>query len=77
MIVEDERNTYQNNIDYNSVDNNTSTFEVSLGTHPSIGSTYLQRRAQLHNKQKYHQLQTDLVSIFGNVSEKKITINFM
>ncbi|KAL5177670.1 Protein ALP1-like [Glycine soja] len=48
MIVEDERN-------------NTSTFEVSLGAHPNIRSTYLQRRAQLHDKQKHSQLQADLV----------------
>ena len=41
MIVEDERDTYQNNIDYDSVGNSTSTFEVSLGAHPSIRSTYI------------------------------------
>ena len=33
MIVDDECDTYQNNIDYDSVGNNTSTFEVSLGAH--------------------------------------------
>ena len=39
MIVEHECDTYQNNIDYDSIGNNTSTFEVSLGVHPSIRST--------------------------------------
>ena len=39
MIVEDERDIYQNIIDYDSVGNNTSSFEVSLGVHPSIRST--------------------------------------
>jgi len=34
MIVEDEHDTYQNNIDYDRVGNSTSTFEVSLGAHP-------------------------------------------
>ena len=41
MIIEDEHDTYQNNIDYDTVGNNTSTFEVSFGAHPSIRSTYL------------------------------------
>ena len=61
MIVKEEHDTYQNNIDYDSIGNSTSTFEVSLGVHPSIRSTYLQRRAQLHDKQKHRQLQADLV----------------
>jgi len=61
MTVENERDTYQNNIDYDSVGNNTSTFEVSLGAHSNIRSTYLQRRAHVHDKQKYRQLQADLV----------------
>jgi len=60
MIVEHKRDTYQNNIDYDSVSNNTSTFEVFLGAHPNIRSTYLQRRAQLDEKQKHYQLQADL-----------------
>ena len=70
MIIENEADTYQNNMDYDSVDNNTSTFEVSLGVHPSIRSTYLQRRAQLHDKQKHRQHQADLIEhiweCFGN-----------
>ena len=61
IIVEDEPDTYQNNIDYDSVGNNTSTFKISLGVHPNIRSTYLQRRTQLHDKQKHRQLQADLV----------------
>jgi len=39
MIVENECDTYQNNIDYDSVGNSTSTFEVGLGVRPSIKST--------------------------------------
>ena len=50
MIVEDERDIYQNNIDYDSVGNNTSTFEVSLGAHSNIRSTYLQRRVNVHDR---------------------------
>jgi len=41
MIVEDERDIYQNNIDYDSVGNSTSIFKISLGAHPSIRLTYL------------------------------------
>ena len=41
MIVENECDTYQNNINYDSISNSTSTFEVSLGAHPSIRSTYI------------------------------------
>jgi len=41
MIVKDERDTYQNNINYNIVGNNMSTFEVSSGAHLSIISTHL------------------------------------
>jgi len=62
--------THQHNIDYDSVGNITSTFEVCLGTQPSIRSAYLQRRTQLHDKQKHLQLQADLVELilecFGN-----------
>ena len=36
MVVEDECDTYQNNIDYDSVGNSTSTVEVSLGVHLGI-----------------------------------------
>ncbi|KAG5054052.1 hypothetical protein JHK85_006562 [Glycine max] len=61
MIVEDEHDTYQINIDYNSVGNNMSIFKVSLGVHPSIRSTYLQRIADIHDKQKDCQLQAYLV----------------
>jgi len=56
MIVEDEHDTYKNNIDYDSVGNNTSK-----NVHPSIRSTYLQMRVQLHDKQQHRQLQADLV----------------
>ncbi|KAG4963660.1 hypothetical protein JHK82_040338 [Glycine max] len=70
MIVEDKHDMYQNNIDYDSVGNSTSTFEVSLGVHPTIRSTYLQRRAQLHDKQQHRQLHANLVEhiweCFGN-----------
>ena len=52
-LFEDEHDTYQNNIDYDSVGNSTSTFKISLGVHPSIKSTNLQRRAEVHDKQKY------------------------
>jgi len=58
MIVEDKPDTYQNNIDYNSVGNNMSTL---IGAHPSMRSTYFQRRAEVHYKQRHHQLQADLV----------------
>ncbi|KAG4930931.1 hypothetical protein JHK84_047914 [Glycine max] len=61
MIVEGEHDTCQDNIDYNSVGNNKLTFKVSLGAHPSIISTYLQRRAKVHDKQKSCQLQANLV----------------
>jgi len=33
----------------------------SLGAHPSIRSKYFQRRVEVHDKQKYHQLQANLV----------------
>ncbi|KHN08166.1 hypothetical protein glysoja_038209, partial [Glycine soja] len=56
MIVKEEHDTYQNNIDYDSIGNSTSTFEVSLGVHSSIRSTYLQRRAEVHDKQTHRQL---------------------
>ena len=43
MIDDEEHDTYRNNVDYNSIGNSMSKFEVSLGAHPSIRSTYLQR----------------------------------
>jgi len=52
IIVEEERDTYQNNIDYDNVGNSTSTFEASLSAHPSIRSTYLQRRTDVHDNFK-------------------------
>jgi len=41
IIVENEHNTYQNNIDYDSIGNKISIFEVSLITHSNIKLTYL------------------------------------
>jgi len=38
-----------------------ATNKVSSGVHPSFKSTYLQRRANVHDREKYHQLQPDLI----------------
>ena len=61
MIIEDERHTYQNHIDYDNEGNDILTNEVSLGAYPSFRSTYLQRRANVHDREKHHQLQANLV----------------
>ena len=50
MIFENKPDTYQNNIDYNNIGNNISTFKVFLSVYPSIKSTYFQRRANIHDK---------------------------
>ena len=44
MIVEDKHDIYQNNIDYDSVGNNTSTFEVSLGALTLVSNQHTFKR---------------------------------
>jgi len=61
IIVEDKRHTYQNNIDYDNVGNDMSTFEVSSCAHPSFISKYLQRRVDVHDNRKPYQFQADLI----------------
>nr|KYP67057.1 hypothetical protein KK1_013377 [Cajanus cajan] len=41
MIVEDERDTYQNYINYDGVDDDMSRSEISIGAHPNFRTTYL------------------------------------
>nr|KYP45179.1 hypothetical protein KK1_033314 [Cajanus cajan] len=60
MIVEDEQDTYQNYIDYDGVDDDMSRSEISIGAHPNFKTTYLQRRADIHDKRIHRQLQADL-----------------
>jgi hypothetical protein len=61
MIVEDERDIYDGNFDYDHVDNDTPSIEVSHGPHPLFLETYMERRAHMCEKQIHHQLQADLV----------------
>jgi len=61
MIVEHERDTYDGNFDYDHVDNDISSIEVSNGPHPHFLETYVQRRAHIQEKQIHRQLQADLV----------------
>ncbi|XP_020232047.1 uncharacterized protein LOC109812481 [Cajanus cajan] len=61
MIVEDERHTYNINFDYDNSSNEVLTSDVSIGPHPIFTTTYLQRRAHLHDRQQHRQLQHDLV----------------
>jgi hypothetical protein len=61
MIVEDERDTYDNNFEYDHDDNGIPLAEVSNGPHPHFLETYMQRKAHIHEKQIHRQLQADLV----------------
>jgi hypothetical protein len=61
MIVEDERDIHDGNFDYDHVDNDTPSAEVSHGPHPLFLETYMQRRAHMREKQIHHQLQADLM----------------
>nr|KYP46769.1 hypothetical protein KK1_031610 [Cajanus cajan] len=65
MIVEDERDTYQNYIDYDGVDDDMSRSEISIGAHPNFRTTYLHRRADVHDKRIHRQLQADLIEHIG------------
>ena len=56
MIIEKERHTYQNHIDYDNKDNDMLTNEISSSVHPDFISTYSQRRVNVHDKGKHHQL---------------------
>ena len=73
-IVEDKRDTYQNNIDYDGVTNNMSIFEISSGAHlasnqhTSIGRRRFMRSNNITNFKQIW------LNIFRNVSTKKITI---
>jgi len=60
-IVEDERDTYDDNLDYDYVDNDIPSVEVSNDPHPHFLETYMRRRAHIQEKQIYRQLQADLV----------------
>jgi hypothetical protein len=60
MIVEDERDTYASNFDYDHIDNNFSTTEVSAGPNPNL-TTLFERIAHVHQRQNHRQLQADLV----------------
>ncbi|CAJ2660065.1 unnamed protein product [Trifolium pratense] len=59
MIVEDERNTYAGNFDYDH-NNNFSTTEVSAGPDPNL-TTLFERIAHVHERKNHRQLQADLV----------------
>jgi len=62
MIVEDERDTYNDNVDvdYDHVDEEISNISVSCGVHSNF-ATYLQTKHYMHTRRVHHQLQTDLV----------------
>ena len=60
MIVEDERDTYAGNFEYDHADNDMSTAEVSSGPDPNF-TTLFQRVAHVHERQNHRQLQADLV----------------
>ncbi|CAK8531367.1 unnamed protein product [Lathyrus sativus] len=60
MIVEDERDTYASNFDYDHVDNNFSTTEVSTSPIPNL-TTMFERITHVHQRQNHRQLQADLV----------------
>ncbi|CAK8531259.1 unnamed protein product [Lathyrus sativus] len=60
MIVEDERDTYAGNFDYEHVNNNLSTTEVSTGPDPNL-TILFERIAHVHQRQNHRQLQADLV----------------
>jgi hypothetical protein len=59
MIVEDERDTYVGNFDYDHVDNDLTT-EISTGPDPNL-TTLFERIAHVHERQNHRQLQADLV----------------
>ncbi|XP_045802847.1 putative nuclease HARBI1 [Trifolium pratense] len=59
MIVEDERDTYAGNFDYDH-NNNFSTIEVSAGPDPNL-TTLFERIAHVHERKNHRQLQADLV----------------
>jgi len=62
MIVEDERDTFNDSVDadYDHVENDISNVEVSRGTLLDF-ATYLQRRRVMHTREIHQQLQVDLV----------------
>ncbi|CAK8578759.1 unnamed protein product [Lathyrus sativus] len=60
MIVEDERDTYADNFDYDHVDNNFSTTEASTGLIPNL-TTMFERITHVHQRKNHCQLQADLV----------------
>ena len=60
MIVEDERDSYEDNYTYDQAQNDISTSAVSSGPGP-IFTTLLQRRAHMRQRQNHRQLQADLV----------------
>ena len=61
LIVKNKRHVYQNHIDYDNKGNDMSTNEIFSDTHFSFKSRYLQRRTKVHDREKYHQLQPDLI----------------
>jgi hypothetical protein len=73
MIVEDERHTYDGNFEYDNINNDITTTEVSNGPHPGF-TTYLQRRALVREREKHQQLQGDMVghiwSRFGHDNDE-------
>lgn len=58
MIVEDEWHMFNNNFDYDHLDNNIIAAEVSNKPHPFL--TYFKRRAYIHEEKNNHQLQANL-----------------
>lgn len=61
MIVEDERHNYNENFDYDSVDIEISMIKVFNSAHPTIVAQYMQRRVDLRDKEKHHQLKNYLI----------------
>jgi len=57
MIVEDERDTFNGNVDadYDHLENDISNVEVSRGTPPDF-ATFLQRRRIMHTRRIHQQL---------------------
>jgi len=60
MIVEDERHTYAGNFNYDHSNNDVARNEIHNGPHPNL-APYLQRRAQIQDRETHLQLQHDLV----------------
>jgi hypothetical protein len=56
----DKRDTYVDNFDYDHINNNLSTTEVSVSPDPNL-TTLFERITHIHQRQNYHQIQADFV----------------